>query len=91
MIWSGWEEGGGTGDADGTPLLDKTVKAAVQRQSTVAMLLSCSAQDTPLLLVAFVAGVSGRPEMPDIILRLLNSHKTMLVQRTAIKVMCCYM
>ena len=37
-------------------LLDKTDKAALQRQSTVAMLLSFSAQDTPLLIVAFLAG-----------------------------------
>ena len=54
---AGWEEGGGRRDEAGTPLLDKTDPATLQRQSTVAMLLSFSAQDTPLLLVAFVAGV----------------------------------
>ncbi|CAL5221232.1 g3384 [Coccomyxa viridis] len=53
---SGWEEGGGGGDEAAQPLLDKTDKAALQRQSTIAMLLSFSAQDTPLLIVAFLAG-----------------------------------
>ena len=58
---AGWEEGGGRRDEAGEPLLDKTDPAALQRQSTVAMLLSFSAQDTPLLLVAFVAGVPAAP------------------------------
>lgn len=61
---SGWEEGGSTGDEAGQPLLDKTDKAAVQRQSTVAMLLSYSAQDTPLLIVAFLAGDFSCRKMP---------------------------
>ena len=55
---TGWEEGGSGGDEAGQPLLDKTDKAAPQRQSTIAMLLSFSAQDTPLLIVAFLAGRS---------------------------------
>ncbi len=56
-VCSGWEEGGGaTGGEAGTPLLDKTDESVLQRQSTVAMLLSFSAQDTPLLIVAFLAG-----------------------------------
>ena len=58
---AGWEEGGGRRDEAGEPLLDKTDPAALQRQSTVAMLLSFSAQDTPLLLVAFIAGVPVAP------------------------------
>ncbi len=61
---SGWEEGGSTGDEAGQPLLDKTDKAAVQRQSTVGMLLSYSAQDTPLLIVAFLAGDFTCRKMP---------------------------
>ena len=58
---AGWEEGGGRRDEAGAPLLDKADHAALQRQSTVAMLLSFSAQDTPLLLVAFVAGAPTDP------------------------------
>ncbi len=60
---TGWEEGGGGGDEAAQPLLDKTDKAALQRQSTIAMLLSFSAQDTPLLIVAFLAGGSVHPSM----------------------------
>ena len=56
LCFPGWEEGGGGGDEAAQPLLDKTDKAALQRQSTIAMLLSFSAQDTPLLIVAFLAG-----------------------------------
>ena len=56
VLQTGWEEGGGSGDEAGQPLLDKTDKAALQRQSTVAMLLSFSAQDAPLLIAAFLAG-----------------------------------
>lgn len=55
-IMTGWEEGGSGGDEAGQPLLDKTDKAALQRQSTIVMLLSFSAQDSPLLIVAFLAG-----------------------------------
>ena len=55
-VVTGWEEGGSGGDEAAQPLLDKTDKAAAQRQSTVAMLISFSAQDNPLLTVAFLAG-----------------------------------
>lgn len=55
-VMTGWEEGRSGGDEAAQPLLDKTDKAALQRQSTIAMLLSFSAQDTPLLIVAFLAG-----------------------------------
>ena len=60
-LMPGWEEGVGEGGGEAAePLLDKPAQqgGAVKR-STLAVLAGYSAQDTPLLLVAFLAGTAA--------------------------------
>ncbi|CAL8468414.1 g7954 [Coccomyxa elongata] len=56
-----WEEGRGEEGEEAQSLLGKTEEkeAGQKRRSTVAMLLGFSAQDTPLLLLAFLAGAAA--------------------------------
>ena len=52
----------GEGGEAAEPLLDKSAQRGGQgRRSTVAMLAGYSAQDTPLLLLAFLAGTAPMP------------------------------
>ena len=59
----GWEEGVGEGGGEAAePLLDKPAqRSSPGKKSTVAVLAGYSAQDTPLLLLAFLAGTALLP------------------------------
>ncbi len=56
--WPAWEEGREEQGEEAQSLLGKTEEKerGARRRSTVAVLLAFSAQDTPLLLLAFLAG-----------------------------------